>query len=107
MERLVPSYLELSLDTLSRQQDKYRKQFAGAFSSDALGTMQEQTQNNIAVFEKALSMFSPVRQGEMDASEETQTEKTKPAETSVNTDDLAELKAQLSDMQEKLEKLSK
>ena len=107
MERLVPSYLELSLDTLSRGQDKYRKQFAGAFGPDALGTMQEQTRNNIAIFEKALGMFSPLRQGQTDASEPTQTEKPVPAEKSVNTDDLAELKAQLSDMQEKLEKLSK
>ena len=31
IERLVPSYLELSLDSLTREQDRYRKQLASAF----------------------------------------------------------------------------
>ncbi len=107
IERLVPCYLELSLETLSRQQEKYRQQFAGTFGADALGALTEQTRNNIAMFEKALTMFSPFRQdgtgepGPQDASE------SKKKKETVGSDELAELKAQVSDMQEKLEKLSK
>ena len=55
MERLVPSYLEYSLDTLTREQEKYRQQFAGAFSAAALEAMQEQTmKNRIAVYNAAI-----------------------------------------------------
>ena len=59
MERLVPSYLEYSLDTLTREQEKYRQQFADTFGSAALDAMQEQTRKNLTIFERALNMFSP------------------------------------------------
>jgi polyhydroxyalkanoate synthesis repressor PhaR len=113
IEKLVPSYLELSLDTLTNQQDKYRKQFAEAFgATTAIEAMQEHTRQNLAMFEKALTMFSPFSQ--LDEAEEGETEatKTQPAKKSgkkkdEGEDEIAALKAQLSDMQEKLEKLSK
>lgn len=62
--RLVPSYLELSLETLTREQEKFRKQMTGAFGANPFGTaafeaMQEQARQNMAMFEKALSMFTP------------------------------------------------
>ena len=50
IERLVPSYLEYSLDTLTREQEKYRQQFANTFGSAALEAMQEQTRKNLAHF---------------------------------------------------------
>ena len=59
MERLVPSYLEYSLDTLTREQEKYSKQFAGVFGNAALEAIQEQTRKNLEIFQRAPSMFSP------------------------------------------------
>ena len=35
IERMVPSYLQISLETLAKEQDRFRKQFAGAFTPPA------------------------------------------------------------------------
>jgi len=79
MGRLVPSYLNMSMETLAREQERFRKQMtdtwgsaAGAagpfasvpfgaapFGTAALEAMQEQTRHNMVLFEKAMSMWSP------------------------------------------------
>ena len=64
------------------------------------------------MFEKALTMFSPFSQIDETEEAETQEAKTQSAKKSgkkkdESGDEIAALKAQLSDMQEKLEKLSK
>lgn len=106
IERLVPSYLELSLDSLTQQQDKFRTQFADVLTNSPFEAIQEQTRQNMAMFEKALTMFTPFGQAESSEEKEEAAKKPKSAEKSESTDEIAELKAQLSDMQSKLEKLS-
>lgn len=60
MERMVPSYLQVSLETLTREQDRFRKQFANAFTPQgALEAYQEQARKNLQLFEQAMAMFSP------------------------------------------------
>ena len=59
MQRLVPSYLEFSLDSLTRQQEQYRRRFAHTFGTAAFEAMQEQVRKNFATFERALGLFSP------------------------------------------------
>lgn len=124
---LVPSYLEMSIDSLASQQEKYRKQFTDTFSSTALEAIQEQTRQNIAMFEKAMEMFSPfaaaARDGEAAAangasdlsgdagegggeSEGDEGGET-PAGTSSAGDELATLKDQLVAMQDQINRLSK
>ncbi len=63
IERLVPSYLQISLDTLTKEQERFRKAFAGAFTpAGAFEAYQEQARKNLAMFEQAMSMFSPFGQ---------------------------------------------
>ncbi len=59
MQKLVPSYLEFSLDSLTRQQEQYRRRFAHTFGTAAFDAMQEQVRKNFATFERALGLFSP------------------------------------------------
>ncbi len=63
MQKLVPSYLEFSLDSLTRQQEQYRRRFAHAFGTAAFEAMQEQVRKNFATFEKALGLFTPFAKG--------------------------------------------
>ena len=111
MQRLVPSYLEFSLDSLTKQQEQYRRRFANTFGTAAFDAVQDQVRKNFEAFEQALGMFTPfgtegagsegdenaVASGEMPAS--------KPAEPT--EDDIDKLKAELQAMQERLEKLSR
>ena len=68
IEKLVPSYLELSLDNLVREQDRFARQFTDALGMPGLSAgstlpgmeaVQEQTQRNMAMFEQAMEMFNP------------------------------------------------
>src|SRR3989304_379607 len=59
--RLVPSYLQFSLENLVKEQEKFRSLFANAFANPAAAfdAYQEQARKNMAMFEQALSVWSP------------------------------------------------
>lgn len=142
MERMVPSYLQVSLDTLTREQDRFRKQFTTAFTpAGAFEAYQEQARKNLVMFEQAMTMFTPfgakgpgmagspgapgspapgavgprtpksseARAGAAAPTPVGRIEPVKPAAAPpapATSSELAELKAQLASMQQKIEKLS-
>jgi polyhydroxyalkanoate synthesis repressor PhaR len=99
MQMLVPRYLETSIDSLTREQQKFRDQMSQAFGVNSFGPLDEQVRRNMEMFQRAFSMFTPFarREGEPAAAEE------KPAAPG---SDLDELRRQLSDMQKKVDRLS-
>ncbi|MEZ5817335.1 MAG: polyhydroxyalkanoate synthesis repressor PhaR [Hyphomicrobiaceae bacterium] len=125
MERMVPSYLQVSLETLAKEQERFRKQFATAFTPQgAFEAYQEQARKNLAMFEQAIGMFAPFSASKSGTTQsepqrsgpptpstgqkervsasgksEGQTAKQAPSE-------LDELKSQLATMQARLEKLT-
>jgi polyhydroxyalkanoate synthesis repressor PhaR len=118
IERLVPSYLQISLDTLTKEQERFRKTFAGAFTPGAaFEAYQEQARKNLAMFEQAMAMFSPfghaktpgARPGEEGKPEQAKSEpgKSEPVKSAARSDEISELKAQLAAMQARLEQLSR
>ncbi len=114
MQKLVPSYLEFSLDSLTRQQEQYRRRFAHAFGTAAFEAMQEQVRKNFDTFERALGMFSPFGSSEAGEGKSVpqnapQAEKTEagPAGAKPGEDEIANLKAELTAMQARLEQLSR
>jgi polyhydroxyalkanoate synthesis repressor PhaR len=110
MQKLVPSYLEFSLDSLVRQQEEYRRRFAHTFGTAAFEAMQEQVRKNFAAFERALGLFTPFSKSEGPAEENGAAPKrteTKPAAAAPSDDEIATLKAELSEMQQRLEQLSR
>jgi len=108
MQKLVPSYLEFSLDSLTKQQEQYRRRFTNAFGNAAFDAMQEQVRKNFDTFERALGMFTPFG---ADAANPRGTEPTKEAEAKPaakpGEDEIDTLKAELQAMQKRLEKLSR
>ncbi len=108
-EQLVPKYLEFSLDSLTLQQEKYRKQFTDAFGTAAFEAMQQQALQNMALFERAFAMFAPfAKPDESQPCEEKPAQQSKPEGSGAATSsEIAELKAQLSSVQAQLERLSK
>jgi len=125
MERMVPSYLQVSLDTLTRDQDRFRKQFATAFTPHgAFEAYQEQARKNLAMFEQAMTMFTPFNaarpgqpqkkpeasgpgQAEAPPQPEAAAAASASSDRTAGSGELAELKAQLAAMQQKIEKLTK
>jgi polyhydroxyalkanoate synthesis repressor PhaR len=112
MQRLVPSYLEFSLDSLTRQQEQYRRRFAHAFGTAAFEAMQEQVRKNFATFERALGLFTPFSAGvEPDDAKNDHAPpsggNSEAAKPSGSEDEIANLKAELTAMQERLDQLSR
>ena len=106
--RMVPGYLQFSLENLAKEQEKFRDQFASAFANpaSAFELYQETARKNMAMFEQALSMWSqftglPGTAGDGQANGEKGAE---PAKQDSN--EIGELKAQLANMQQKIEKLT-
>ena len=59
LKSMVPSYLEFSLDMLTREQDRLRQQVSDSFGTKAFQAMEEQARQNMAIFDKTMRMFSP------------------------------------------------
>jgi polyhydroxyalkanoate synthesis repressor PhaR len=100
MQALVPSYLEFSMDNLSREQQKLRDQMAKAFGPSAFHMMEEQVRANMSFFTEAMRMFSPFTK-----SEEKEGKGSTPAKPEGG--DIEGLKQQMADMQARLEALSR
>jgi polyhydroxyalkanoate synthesis repressor PhaR len=103
MQKFVPSYLEVSLETFTREQEKFRNQMTQAFGATPFGPiMEEQVRRNMDMFKQAFSMFTPFAQRTADAEG---AEAEKPAAAASSGSDLEELRKQLADMQKKMDKL--
>ena len=59
MQMVVPKYLEASIDTLTREQEKFRKQLTNTFSAGPFAPLEEQVRRNMEMFERTFSMFKP------------------------------------------------
>ena len=104
MQALVPSYLEFSMDNLSREQKQLREQLTGAFGPKAFKAMEEQVRANMGLFTEAMRMFSPFS-GRDGAAKPGQ-----PASEGASGEAASELdglKRQMAEMQARLEALSR
>jgi polyhydroxyalkanoate synthesis repressor PhaR len=107
IERLVPSYLQISLQTLAKEQERFRKQFGAFTPAGAFEAYQEQARKNLAMFEQAMAMFSPFGiPAKTSGKPGAETANPEPQKAEGKSDELAEMREQLAAMQSKLEKLS-
>lgn len=117
MQAMVPKYLEYTMDALDRDQDALRANFArsmtGALGEGTARALEARTRQNMEMFTKAMTLFNPfaaqmaaaakaAKPGEAAApSAPDATPKTKSDET-----DLDALKRQMTEMQERLAKMT-
>ena len=88
MQSLVPQYLEASLEAFQRNQSQFRDAMAGAFTS---GPFAEMAKRNMEMMASAARGAPVPKGGEQEAA----------------ADELAEVKAQLAALQEKLDRLTR
>ena len=63
MQMMVPRYLEVSIDSLTREQEKFRGQIAQTFGLGGFGAIEEQVRRNMEMFERTFAMFAPFARG--------------------------------------------
>jgi polyhydroxyalkanoate synthesis repressor PhaR len=100
MQMLVPRFLEASIESLTREQEKFRNQMAQAFGG-GFGPLEDQVRRNMEMFQRAFSMF-PGFGGPAPANPSSG-EGEKTPRPSGEIDDL---KRQLSEMQKRLDRLT-
>ena len=107
IQAIVPSFLEFSIDNLTREQQKIRDQMTQQISAGwsknpwtpgSFGSLEEHAKNNMAVFERAFRMFSPFNQIAGDGSTDTAA---KPKD-----DDIDDLKKELAEMRNRLDRIT-
>jgi polyhydroxyalkanoate synthesis regulator protein len=99
MQMLVPGYLEYAMRWFSSNQEQMRKYMTDAFGGlFPFGQLNEMGKQNMAMFERAMKMFSPFS---FDAGGGAQPPE-RPAEAGFDT-----LRSQLEQLQKQLETLSK
>jgi polyhydroxyalkanoate synthesis repressor PhaR len=123
MQAFLPSYLELSLDSFTRQQERMRTQM-GAIApglaqglapnlAAGLGTaagpqfLEDQVKQNLAMFDRAMKMFSPFAYVRPEDSEVAAPAPAPAAPAPAATDDsLNDLKKKIEEMQEQISRLA-
>jgi polyhydroxyalkanoate synthesis repressor PhaR len=88
VQSMVPQYLEASLEALQRNQSQFRDAVSGAI---AVNPFAELARRNMEMFTAATAGLAPAAAKEPEAGE--------------TKSELAELRAQLADMQKKLDRL--
>jgi len=104
MQAFLPSFLELSLESFMRQQERMREQFT-AVTPPGMGVFDEQIRQNMVLFDRAMKMFTPFafRADELSST----TPPKPPASALKDEDNLSEIKRQMAAMQAQIEALSK
>jgi polyhydroxyalkanoate synthesis repressor PhaR len=100
MQMLVPRYLEVSIDSLTREQEKFREQISQAFGMGGFGAIEDQVRRNMEMFERTFAMFAPfARKGGGEGPAD-------PDKEPKGGGDIDDLKRQIEQMQKRLDRLS-
>jgi polyhydroxyalkanoate synthesis repressor PhaR len=102
MQMLVPRYLEASIESLTREQEKFRQQLSQAFGTGPFGPLEDQVRRNMEMFQRAFSMFTPFAKRETQNGE---TERPQRPAGAGGTDEIDDLKRQMEEMQKRLDRL--
>ena len=105
MQMVVPKYLEQSIDMLTREQEKFRKQLTSTFSGTPFAPLEEHVRRNMEMFERTFSMFKPFMPPRGGNSSPPEPEKV--AEPAGDAGNIEDLRRQMKDMQDRLERMSK
>jgi polyhydroxyalkanoate synthesis repressor PhaR len=101
MQMLVPRYLEASIESLTREQEKFRQQLTQAFGTGPFGPLEDQVRRNMEMFQRAFSMFTPFAKAQNGDTERPQ----RPGGSGGGTDEIDDLKRQMEEMQKRLDRL--
>ena len=129
LQSFVPGYLEASMETFARNQEKLREQMRVTFGTNpALATFETMARTNMEWFQKAMTMFSPyaATAARTEAGADTKPGETKPGEAKAAPErppeagaadrpaakhpadaELEAMKARLAAMQSQLDKIAK
>ena len=106
MQAFLPSYLELSLASFAQQQERMRTQFTSLGHAPGGSVFDEQVRQNLALFDRAMKMFSPFAYAKPENPAPGPAPRAAPAAPSASDEALVALRKQMEQMQAQIEKLA-
>jgi polyhydroxyalkanoate synthesis repressor PhaR len=106
MQMMVPRYLEVSIDSLTREQEKFRQQISQALGMGGFGAIEDQVRRNMEMFERTFSMFAPFARQAGQPSQPGQAAAEPDKEAKPVGAGIDDLKKQIEEMQKRLDRLS-
>ncbi|QQV78086.1 polyhydroxyalkanoate synthesis repressor PhaR [Sphingomonas aliaeris] len=103
MQAMVPGYLEASMDSFRRNHEQFKSAVEGAFANSPFA---EIAKRNLAMFEAATAAFKPGSVPGAADGTPAATSAATPATPSTKDDEIAALKAELTKLNDKIEKLN-
>jgi polyhydroxyalkanoate synthesis repressor PhaR len=103
IQNLIPTYLDFSIDSFVRDQEKLRDQMKNAFGPAAFDVIGDQVRRNTEMFEQAMRMFLPFGSGRTGSPTAGTAGETRPT----SDGDFETVQRQLEEMQKQIDKLSK
>ena len=108
VQSFLPSYLELSMDAFTRNQEKLKERFAGVFTANpSFKIFEEQIRQNMALVEKTMEMFSPFAGTRPQGGEAAKPAKETPEAASGSQRELAALRNEMENMRAQIDALQK
>ena len=105
MQAFVPSYLEMSLNGFTQQQERLRGQVTGAMgAAPGMVFLEEQVRQNLVLFDRAMKMFTPFAFAKPEDAAPPPTAAAEPAKAADTS--LDDLKKRMEEMQAQIAKLA-
>jgi len=103
MQGFLPPYLEMSMESFAKAQETMRENMSRAFGATTpMAAFEEQAQRNMALFQQALSMWSPFAAGMPGAAKANA-----DAGEDAKDQQLADLRKQMEAMQKQLDAMAR
>lgn len=107
MQMLVPRYLEASIDSFTKDQEKFREHFTKTLTGGGFAGLDDHVRRNMEMFERAFHMFLPFPKAENEEGVPIPptVPSAQPAVQAERPDEFDTLKKQMAEMQAKLDQL--
>ncbi len=99
MQMLVPRYLEVSIQSFAREQEKFRQLMSQTFGTGPFAPLEDQVRRNMEMFDRTFAMFAPFARRENQAAAE-------PEKQAPIGGEIDNLKRQLEEVQKRLDRLT-
>jgi polyhydroxyalkanoate synthesis repressor PhaR len=107
LQAFVPGYLDMTMESFTKNQDAMKSRVAEALGGGTQA-IENLTRQNLAIFERAMKMFSPFTAGMVRTAEEETAARANGGETKAKpSEEITELKGEIEAMRKQLQELAR